>query len=244
MIKIIIHITKFIVATITALLFTSCNFNMNAIEGSGNVTTEKRIVQGDFTNVKVSQAIDLVLIQSDSTEIVVEADDNLQKEIETKVDNGTLIIRCKFNSFRNIKAKRVTVKMPVINHIEASSASSVTNRNVIHGQDIELETSSAATMDVNIESDNIAATSSSGSSINIEGKALKTSFKGSSGSSVNAGKLFANDIEADVSSGATMEVHPILSLKAGASSGGTINYNNAPKSIEKRASSGGSINQQ
>jgi hypothetical protein len=41
MIKIIIHITKFLIATITALLFASCNFNVNTIEGSGNVTKEK-----------------------------------------------------------------------------------------------------------------------------------------------------------------------------------------------------------
>jgi len=243
MIKIIIHITKLIVVTITALLFASCNFNMNTIEGSGNVTTEKRIVQGDFKNIQVSNAIDLVIVQSDSTEIIVEADDNLQKEIETKVENGTLVIRCKFNSFHNISQKKVTVKMPVINKIEASSAASVMSKNIIQGQDVELETSSAATMDVNVESDNISCRTSSGSSITIQGKALKTVAKASSGSSVNAGKLMANEIEADASSGGSLEVHPILSLKAGASSGGSINYNNAPKTIEKTSSSGGSISQ-
>lgn len=243
MIKIIIHITKFIVATVTALLFASCNFNVNAIEGSGNVTTEKRTVSGDFTNVKVSNAIDLVIEQADTKEIIVEADDNLQKEIVTKVENGTLVISCKFSSFRNVTMKKVTVKMPVINKLEASSASSIESKNVIAGQDVELETSSAATINLNIESDNIEARSSSGSSITIEGKSLKTSFRASSGASVNAGKLLANDIEADASSGGSLEVHPILSLKAGASSGGSINYNNVPKTIEKTASSGGSINQ-
>jgi len=243
MIKIIIHITKLIVVTLTALLFASCNLNMNTIEGSGNVTTEKRIVQGDFKNIRVSNAIDLVIEQSDSTSITVEADDNLQKEIETTVENGTLVIRCKFNSFRNISQKKVTVKMPVINKIEASSAASVASKNIIQGQDIELETSSAATMDVNVESDNISCITSSGSSITIEGKALKTIARASSGSSVNAGKLLANEIEADASSGGDLVVHPIVSLKAGASSGGSINYNNAPKTIEKTASSGGSISQ-
>ena len=103
MIKIIIHITKFVIATVTALLFASCNFNVNSIEGSGHVTTEKRIVQGDFKSIDVSNAIDLVIEQADVTEIVVEADDNLQKDIITKVENGTLVIKCKFNSFRNIK---------------------------------------------------------------------------------------------------------------------------------------------
>ncbi|QSW87600.1 MULTISPECIES: head GIN domain-containing protein [Flavobacterium] len=243
MIKIIIHITKFIIATITALLFASCNFNMNSIEGSGNVTTEKRIVQGDFKNIEVSNAIDLVVQQSDSVEIKVEADDNLQKEIITKVENGTLIIKCKFSSFRNITKKKVTVKLPTIGKIEASSAASVQSQNTIHGEDIELETSSAASMNVEVESDNISCHTSSGSSINIKGKALKIKTSASSGSSIEAGQLLANDVDAEASSGSVVKVHPILSLKAEASSGGNINYNNVPKTINRNSSSGGSVSE-
>lgn len=243
MIKIIIHITKFIIATITALLFASCNLNMNTVEGSGNVTTEKRIVQGDFKNISVSNAIDVVIEQSDKTEITVEADDNLQKEIITKVENGTLIIKCKYSSFRNITMKKVTVKMPALDKIEASSASTVQSKNVFQGENVDLESSSAATMDVNIESDNISATSSSGSSINIQGKALKVQTRASSGASVDAGKLLANEVEAGASSGGNINVHPIVTLKAEASSGGHVTYNTVPKNIEKNSSSGGSISQ-
>ncbi|KRD59212.1 hypothetical protein ASE40_13590 [Flavobacterium sp. Root935] len=242
MIKIIIHITKFIIAAVTALLFASCNFNMNTIEGSGNVTTEKRTVQGDFKNIRVSNAIDVVIEQSDSREITVEADDNLQKDIETKVENGTLVISCKYNSFRNITMKKVTVKMPVVDKIEASSASSVQSKNVIEGQDIILEASSAASMQVNIESDKISVDSGSGSSVTIEGKALNLNTSVSSGGSIDAAKLMANDIHAEASSGGTVSIHPIVSLKAEASSGGNIDYSGSPKTVEKSASSGGNIN--
>lgn len=241
MIKIIIHITKFIIATVTALLFASCNFNVNAIEGSGNVTTEKRTVQGDFTNVIVSNAIDVVLEQSDSVEIKVEADDNLQKEIITRVENGSLIIECKFSSFRNVTSKKVTVKMPVIHRIQASSASTVETVGVVEGEDIILETSSAASMDVNIESDKISLDAGSGASIDITGKALTLNTAASSGGSIDAEKLIANDINAEASSGGTISVNPALSLKAQASSGGNINYSGSPKKIEKTASSGGNI---
>lgn len=242
MIKIIIHITKFIIATVTALLFASCNFNVNAIEGSGHVTTEKRVVQGEFKNISVSNAIDVVVEQSDNVEITVEADDNLQNEIVTKVENGTLIIKCKFNSFRNITAKKVTVKMPVVDKIEASSASSVTTKGIIEGEDITLETSSAGSMNVNIESDKISADAGSAGSINIEGKALSFNSSASSGGSIDAEKLMANEVEAQVSSGATIVANPIVKLKAKASSGGSINYTGSPKTIEKEASSGGNIN--
>ena len=243
MIKIIIHITKFIIAAVTALLFASCNLNVNTIKGSGNVTTEKRTLSGNFTKVSVSNAIDLVIIQSDSTEVVVEADDNIQQEITTKVENGTLYIKCKYNSFQDIATKRVTVKMPVIDKLAAWSAASIMSKGLIQGQDINIEASSASTVDVNIESDNITCDSDSGSSIRLEGKALKMQASASSGGSVSARKLLVNEIHAEASSGGDVNVHPIVNLKASASSGGTVNYDITPKTIEKTSSSGGTISQ-
>ena len=244
MIKIIIHITKFIIATVTALLFASCNFtNMKSIEGSGNVTTEKRIVQGDFKKISVSNAIDVEIEQSDKTEIIVEADDNLQKEIKTTVENGTLIISCEFTSFHNVTKKKVIVKMPVIDALEASSASTITSTNVIHSTNIKLDASSAATMNVNIESDEISLDTDSAGSITIEGKALKVKSSASSAANIEAEKLLANEIEADADSGASININPIVSLKANANSGGSINYKGSPKTIEKTSNSGGSINQ-
>lgn len=242
MIKIIIHITKFLIATITALLFASCNFNVNTIEGSGNVTTEKRIVQGDFTKVAVSNAIDVVIEQSDSTEITVEADDNIQKEIITTVENGVLIIKSNHNSFRVTK-KKVTVKMPKIDKLEASSAATISNTGIIQGENIDLETSSASSIDLNVESDNITVDSGSGSTVNLKGKALRIRASASSGSSLNARQLLANEVHAEVSSGGSINVHPIVSLKAEANSGGSINYDTTPKTIEKTSNSGGSISQ-
>lgn len=246
MIKIIICFTKFIVVALTALLFASCNFSnsLKSINGSGNVVTEKRDIQGSFENVTVSNAIDLVIEQSDKTEITVEADDNLINKISTKIEGNTLVIKCDYNSFNNIKSKRVIVKMPSITNIKASSASTVKSINIIRGEDINLDASSAATMNVNIESDAVTCETSSASNITIEGKALKLNASASSGSGIDAKRMLANDIDAQASSGASIYVHPILSLKAKASSGGNINYNSIPKSIEKKSSSGGSIDQE
>ena len=139
--------------------------------------------------------------------------------------------------------KKVTVKMPVIDKLEASSASSVQSKNIIHSQDINIEASSASTIDINVESDNITCDSGSASTINIEGKALKIKTSASSGSTIDAKKLLANEVHAEASSGATVNVHPIVSLKAEANSGASINYDTAPKNIEKTENSGGSISQ-
>lgn len=57
MIKIITKITKFIVAALLALFFSSCNHSFhigNGIKGNGNLTTETRNVNEDFKSIEVS----------------------------------------------------------------------------------------------------------------------------------------------------------------------------------------------
>jgi hypothetical protein len=53
--------------------------------------------------------------------------------------------------------------------------------------------------------------------------------------------LLTNEVIADASSGASIEIHPVLDLRAEASSGASIEYNIAPKTLQKKTSSGGSI---
>lgn len=246
MIKIITLITKFIVITLIALFFGSCNQlgNINAITGSGHVTIEKRNVTGDFKNVEISNALDLVIEQSDKTEIIVEADDNLQKEITTKVENGVLVISCKFGNFINVSSKKITVKMPVIEGIEASSASTVNANTTLKGSNLTLASSSAATVNLTTEYETIQLTTSSASNQTIKGKALRVETEASSGSVINTTELLANEVVANSSSGSSITVHPIVNLKAEASSGGNITYNGTPKSIQKEENSGGNIHQE
>ena len=246
MVKFITLLTKIILVTLFAVLFASCNniSHMNSISGSGNVTTETRNVTATFKNIKVSNAIDLVIEQADITEIVVETDDNLQDIITTKVENGVLIIKSNSSSFRNATSKKVTVKMPIIEDLDASSAATISCKNIIKGENISLSTSSAANINLKIESDNIYCDSSSGSEIIISGKALKLDTSSSSGSSIHAEDLMANEVIADASSGSSINLHPIVSLNAEASSGASVSYNIEPKTIQKRSSSGGSVDRE
>ena len=246
MVKFITLLTKIILVALCSVLFASCNniSKMNSISGSGNVTTETRTVTEPFKNIKVSNAIDLVIEQADVTEIIVEADDNLQSIITTKVENGVLIIKSNSSSFRNATSKKVTVKMPIIEDLDASSASTISGKNMIKGENISLNTSSAANINLKIESDNIYCDSSSGSEIIISGKALKLDTSSSSGSSIHAEDLLVNEVIADASSGSSINVHPIVSLNAEASSGASISYNIEPKTIQKRSNSGGSVDRE
>ncbi|RTY93421.1 head GIN domain-containing protein [Flavobacterium sp. GT3R68] len=226
-----------------ALVFTSCKADFGGIDGNGNVTTENRSTTGDFASIEASNGLDVYLEQSAARSITVEADQNLQEHIITKVENGVLIVETDV-SIDESKAKKITVKLPNISSVKSTSGSRVSANNILKSEALKLDSASGSEIELALEVDTITCEASSGSNITISGKALSLQTSSSSGSEINAEKLLANEVSSHTSSGSSTSVHPIVSLKAKASSGSSINYNNIPKSIAKEENSGGSISQE
>ena len=245
MINFIIYLTKIIIISFIALLFGSCNYNINfgdGIKGDGKITSEVRNISEDFKSIKVSNGIAVILTQSNEKLVSVKTDQNIQNHIITKVENGVLIIKADEDYNTNTSPK-VTVNMPIINDLKASSAAQISSTNILKSNTFEADASSGSDINVDVEAENISLQTSSGSEITANGKAIKLNTNSSSGSGIDTKKLLANEIVAKASSGSTIDVSPILSLKAKASSGANINYHTTPKSITKEESSSGSVSQ-
>lgn len=243
MIKIITIITKFIIATIVALLFSSCNHSgllSIGIEGSGKITTETRAISDAFKSVEVSDGILVTIEQSNTKSITVETDDNLQKHIITRIENGVLIIKSD-KTYNSSETPVVNVKMFIINGLSSNSGSEIKSSNTIITENINVISSSGSQINIDVEADAISMESSSGSSIEARGKALNLETSSSSGSQINAENLLTNNVVSQTSSGSTTSVFPIVKLDAKASSGSVITYFKIPKTIIKEESSGGCV---
>ncbi len=246
MIKTIIFLTKLAIATCFALLLGSCKHSIHigdGIDGNGNITTKERSITEDFKGIDVSNGIDVTVEQSDKIYVSVETDDNLQHVIVTKVVNGILRIESS-ESFNSTETPKVTVKMPIINSLESGSGSRITSVNTLVSENLDVNSSSGSEININVEADAITLDSSSGSNIKAHGKALRAETSSSSGSVIEAGELMANEVISHSSSGSSTDVHPIVSLNAKASSGGSVGYHKVPKTITKEESSGGSVREE
>lgn len=246
MVKFAVFCTKVIAATIAAVLFSSCHANIdwgNGIDGNGKVTTQKRNVENNFSKVEVSRGLNVIIEQAATYFVEVEADENLQEHIITKVENGTLVVTSDEN-IDEAKAKTIRVKLPSLKSLEATSGSSVSSSGIFTGTDIEVKTSSGSETILSLEIDNIICESSSGSTVTLRGKSLNLTTISKSGSSIDATDLLANEITSKSSSGSSTKVHPLVSLKAKASSGSSIDYKSSPKTVSKDESSGGSVSKE
>ena len=233
---------KLIVLLLT-LSLTSCNGNLNlidGIDGSGSVVTEKRNIETPFTKIQASTGVEVILEQGTPTEVEVEVDDNLIKYIVTRVENGTLIVKIDGN-INTMESAIVRVKTKTIEGLESSSGASIKTINKLSGTSIALKTSSGSTIQADLEYEKVSCESTSGSEIKVSWKALTLDTKSSSGSEINAKELASNEITAQSTSGSSTTVNPIVLLNAKASSGSSIDYVKEPKKVVKEETSGGSV---
>lgn len=238
LIKITVLITTFLVLLFTT---TSCFVEgLTGIKGSRNVVSEERNISSDFETIKVQQGIHLYLTQGKSTDIRVEADDNIIDLLITEVNNNELKVYFEKNVSR-AKAKNVYLTANDVSKIRTSSGSYVKSENTLEVSSLDIDSSSGSSVKVSVNAEEVMSESSSGSNIKIYGKTKMLSAKSSSGSSINAQGLETVDAFAKASSGSNIDLNVTGKLTAKASSGGDIDYDGSPTDVNKDTSSGGSV---
>jgi hypothetical protein len=233
--------TKITAILLLVLTTTSCFVDgLAGIKGNGDVVTEDRTIHSNFNSIKVQQGIQVFLTQGNSTELRVEADENIIDLLITEVKNNELKIYFEKNVYK-AKSRNVYLTANEISKIKTSSGALVKTENTLETNTIELDSSSGSSIKVTVNANEISSSSSSGANINVYGKAKLFSASASSGSSIDADKLETINTTAKVSSGANIDVNVSGKLVAKASSGGSIDYEGNPTEVNKDTSSGGSV---
>lgn len=236
-------ISKFITALIVSLLLVSCNFDFGngfGVRGNGDVETVERVLNEDFTEIKVSRGMDVYLTQSDQVSLSVEADENLHDIIITEIENGVLLISTKENISYS-KSKKVMLSFKNISKITATSGSDVYSTNTIVADNLELKTTSGSDMELDIDVTVADCKSTSGSDLRVSGNTDKLYAEATSGSDIKAGNLKAKISEVRATSGADITVNTSHELYAKATSGGDIKYYGNPEKVTKKDGVSGSV---
>lgn len=212
-----------------------------ALVGSKNVTTETRDFDTNFTGVKVSQRIEVRLAQDDDeVSFSVEMDDNLHEHLVTEVKDDILNIYFDTNIGKR-KKSTIYLSMPTIHVIKTSSGADLFGTNTINTDDLTIYSSSGSQVKLQVDANSIDSQSSSGSGIELEGSCENFKADSSSGSRIEAANLNAQNVNAEASSGADIDVFASESIHAKASSGGSIDVDGSPKTKVIKKSSGGHV---
>lgn len=238
-------IVKFLVALFLSVLLTGCNFdfNISGIKGDGNVVTQKRFSNKEFTKIKASEGLDVYLTKSTLTAVNVQADENIQDFIITEIKDGVLHIHTS-EAVGKASAKKVLVNFTYLDEVSSSSGAEIHTTNFIITDNIVVKASSGSDQALAIKATTIECSTSSGAQIKLKGSAKTITAKASSGGNINANKLLAENCNTKASSGSDIDVNCKNAITAKASSGASISYSGNPSTVNKSNSSAASISKQ
>ncbi|HEY0744256.1 MAG TPA: head GIN domain-containing protein [Chryseosolibacter sp.] len=193
-----------------------------------------------FTGVKVSEGISVYLKKGDKETARVEVTGTKASNVITEISGSYLKVHMRDGNYRNANAK-VYVTYVSLDKLYASSAGNIYSSETIKGNDMEINASSAGTIEVVVEAGRLEASASSAGDVEIKGKARNVIVDASSAGEVDAYDLEADDAEIEASSAGAVKISVKSGLDARASSGGSIRYRGNPDKSNTTSSSGGSV---
>jgi hypothetical protein len=201
--------------------------------------TETRNI-GSFSGVKVAEGVDVYLKKGDKESVKVEVTGTSADNVLTEVSGSYLKVHMRDGNYRHVDAK-VYVTYVKIEKLSASSAGSIFSDGVIKADKMEITASSAGTVELNLEANSAEISASSAGDLELTGKCKSAFFDASSAGEIDAYDLMVDEVEVEASSAGSVKLNVSKSLEARASSGGSIRYRGSPDRNNTSSSSGGSV---
>ncbi|MDR0866839.1 MAG: DUF2807 domain-containing protein [Candidatus Symbiothrix sp.] len=214
--------------SLALLLIISAFFGISAMAQTVKETREV----GSFRKISAGSAIDVYFAQSDSKSLRVEAENVDLKEIITKIEGETLVIKRESQKISwNLKKKKQVVKVyvsaPTLEEISISGASDFYADDLKSSKSFKISASGAS--DIHIGNLTVAETtgisSSGGADCNI--KNLKTSncsLSSSGGSDLNIGLEVSDNLSVSTSGGSDVKLSGKANQVSVSVSGGSDIY--------------------
>jgi hypothetical protein len=224
---------------LAAVTLFSC-FRGRRITGSGNVVTEKRGT-GSFTGIHTEGVMPVEIKNGSPAEVIVEADDNLVKYINTEVEDG--ILRIKMKKYTNLVncTFKVYVTAPVINSLSSSGAGNITAIGVLKDdKSIAVSSSGVGSITAELDAPQIEARVSGVGNITLTGRTKNYTAKVSGAGNIKSFDLLSENADTDISGVGHIEVHASVKLKANVSGAGNVKYRGAA-AVESNVSGVGKV---
>ncbi|HEA29320.1 MAG TPA: DUF2807 domain-containing protein [Leeuwenhoekiella sp.] len=235
---------KILATAMLTLLLTSCHFDFHQVDGNGHVVEKNLNINKNFNAITVSNGWEVILKKGTQPGVTASIDENLYEYLDVHVDGNTLEIEMKDNNnVGSATSRKIYVTYAQnLDKLKASSAGEITSEDVLMGEKILFDASSAGSITAKIEVRHVETEASSAADLNLSGLAQTFNGSASSAASIDAKNLKTEEATADVSSAGSITVFASKTLDAEASSGGSVNYWGEPKEVRDSESSGGSIN--
>jgi len=164
---------RIIIFAIAVTSFTASYRTANAQDekenGDGNVTSQDRTVSS-FTKISVDGVFDVFLSQGDAEKVTIQADDNLQKYVETSVDDGELHVGFKEHiSLGHVTKMEVYITLKDISDLDITGVGKVSTTSALKLNALNVKNSGVGNINLELSCNDLTVTNSSVGNLTLKG---------------------------------------------------------------------------
>lgn len=216
-------------------------FACKSIQPSDKITSQKHAVDS-FESIDVSGAIVVDISFAPTTEVIIEAPENIHDHIIASVSSGELTLGMKSSTSIYGDAKiKVHIKTPSLNAAEISGASSVTLNENYKGASFDLDLSGASSFKGGITVASSSIEMSGAASAEIKGSAKKVDADLSGATNLTSHNFTVGALDIDLSGASNAELIVKSSLSVDASGASSFEYKGDPTILKSEESGASSI---
>lgn len=222
---------------------TSCMSTAQTVDGNGAVKSETRAVSG-FNGVASDGPFDVAISFGESSNVNVEADENLLPYIETVVEHNTLYIRSKDDQALRSKNKMtVTLSMTELKSLALNGSGVITaNGKFSNSGSTDVALNGSGHVDLSFDSfGSMDAVISGSGHMKLEGNArdLNAAINGSG--DIDAYGLTVDNATVSISGSGNVNVTSNKSVTASISGSGNVNYKGNATQVTEQSSGSGKV---
>jgi hypothetical protein len=222
---------------IIGVIFTSCR---RVSFTAGDLTSEDRIVDTNFTKIDVSGSIDVIITQDPAYQVRVEAGNRMMDFIETDVTGGELRIWERSNSIINDKPMRVYVSIGSVERLTLEGSGSIEGSNLVANNcEIDVFGSGDVVLDIVTTSMSVAVDGSGDIEVGGTTQDFVVDIRGSG--DVNARFFESDDCSVFIQGSGDARVHANQSLDVTIDGSGDVLYWGNPSTVNSNITGSGDL---
>lgn len=228
-----------VAAAVLTISITSCK---KVILDAGDLISETRTLDGEYSEIEIDGSIDLYVNQ-DSDELRVEAGENVMPYIETYVQNGKLYIEEESNNYLTRKPRRVYVSVAWLDKIKTKGSGDI-EVNEINSDVFSLQMDGSGDNDVSFSEVNEVMLNLEGSGDCKFSGIADAVYIGLNGSGdVNAKLLESMTAVVNINGSGDVDVYATESLTVNINGSGDVSYWGNPGITNFNINGSGDINE-
>jgi hypothetical protein len=216
------------------------NWNSKAVDGSGKIIKQERVVR-DFRSVVIAVPGKVELKQGDQEMVQIETDDNLQTLLEAVVENNTLKIRSRDKGlYPHTKTLNVIVYLKKLDDLALEGSGSIAS-GALSANDLKIRIGGSGNIALKeLKADSLKVTIGGSGSFSAGGSVPQVAGSIGGSGEMDIAKLVAKDVRLSIGGSGSVQTWVSDNLNVSIGGSGNVSYYGDPK-VSKSIGGSGSV---